>query len=129
MFPLGKQRRLHGDGARRIEAAHVAPRHGVLIRRRIQKDPAGAGRRIEIREERRDARRAGEQARDVALGARLVGLFERDVAVGIDERGRLRLAVERKRRTARALGALSSSSSVRRVPSVARKFPSMRVTL
>ena len=67
---------------------------------------------IEVGEERRDARRAGQQPRDVALGARAVLLLERDVAVGVDERGRLRLRRRRRSRTATFSGTLSSSVSV-----------------
>ena len=43
----------------------------------------------------------GQQPRDVALGARLVRLLERDVAVGIDERGGLRPCRRTGKRTAR----------------------------
>ena len=68
-LPSGSSVACTVDRARRVEAAHAAPGHGERDRpRRCTKTPP-ARRRIEIGEERRDARRPAEQAREVALGA------------------------------------------------------------
>ena len=88
-----QQRGLRRDGAGRIEAAHRAPRHRVLVGGGVDEDPAAGG-RVEIGEERRHARRAGQQPGDVAIGAGAVVLVERDVAVGVDEGGSLAALVE-----------------------------------
>ncbi len=77
-------------------------------------DAAVARARVEIGKERGDARRAGQQPRDVAIGARAVLLLERDVAVGVDERRGLRLPVEGEAERRRSAWTLSSSVSVRR---------------
>ena len=92
---VGQQRRLGGGRARRVEAADVAPGDGVLVGRRVD-EHAAAGARVEVGEERRDARRAGQQAADAAVRAGAVAFAKRDVAVGVDEGGPLVRRVERK---------------------------------
>ena len=93
---VGQQRELRVRRPRGIEATHAAPGHGVLIGGGVAEDTAGAGARIEVGEERRDARRSGQQPGDVAVGAGAIFLLEGDIAVGVDERGRLRLSEKGK---------------------------------
>ena len=92
---IGQQRRLRGRRPRRLEAADVAPRDGVLVARRVDED-AAAGARVEVGEKQRDARRAGQQAADAAVRARAVAFAKRDVAVGVDEGRPLVRREERK---------------------------------
>ena len=93
----GQHRRLHRHRVGEVEAAHVAPRHGDRVGAgRQEHAPAPRG-RIEIGEERREPRRAGEESRDAAIRAGRVALAERDVAVRVDEAARLRGAVEGER--------------------------------
>ena len=100
----------------RVEAAHAAPGDVYDVGAGLTKmRPAGG--RIEVGEERRHARRAGEQPRDVALGARDILFPERDVAVRVDERVGAGRAVEVKPKRA-APTQLSSSPSVSCRPSV-----------
>ena len=116
---VGQQRGLRRDRARRVEAAHVAPGHGVLIGGGVDEDAAVAGARVEIGEERRDARRTGQQARDVAIGAGAVRPRSK-VMLPSELTNAVRLVRCRRTetRTARSPAALSSSVSVRRLPSV-----------
>ena len=79
-----EQRGLDGRRLRRVEAADAAPGDGERIGRGVDEDPA-AGRRIEIGEERRHARRPAEEAREAAGRRHRVGLLERQVAVRVDE--------------------------------------------
>jgi hypothetical protein len=62
----------------------------------MRKHTPDAGGRIEIGKKRRNPRRAGQQPCNVAIRARVVLFFERDVAVGIDECIRLILPVVRE---------------------------------
>ena len=86
-----KQRRLKSDLQGRVEDAHATPGRRKRIRGGANEDST-PGRRIEIGEKRRHARRAAHQSRDVAVGARPICLAKRDVAVGIHERVRLHAA-------------------------------------
>ena len=88
-----QKRQLDVRRLRRVEAADAAPGHGVAVGGGVREN-AAAGRRIEVREERGDARRTDEHAGDVAFGAGIVAALEGQVAVRVDERDRLAAAVE-----------------------------------
>ena len=79
-----------------VELGHVAPGDDQRVAVGPSEDAAPL-RGIEVVEDRRDARRPGEEPRDVPIGAGVILADERDVAVGIEKRFAVSPGVVRKR--------------------------------
>ena len=89
MVAVRGEAELNVDPIRRaVEFRHVAPGEQQRVAVGAPEHAAGL-RGIEIVEQRRDARRAGEKARHVPIRARVLFDHEGDVAIGIDERFRI----------------------------------------
>ena len=85
---IRKERGLDSDQAGRIEHPHATPGGGKRIgAERTKTVPPADG--IQVGKERRDARRAVQQPADMRDGSS-DRLAKRDVAVGVDQRQRLR---------------------------------------
>ena len=84
MAPSENSTRLHGHRLRQIEAG-TAHQVTVIASGGAVEEDAAARRWIEVGEKGRNARRARRKAHEPALGRRVVGLIESEVAVGVDE--------------------------------------------